>query len=210
MNEIITRWITNTFTTDPKWITAILSVIPLVETRGAITVGMELGLQPFLAWAIACASAFLVSPILFFGTKPLLQKWKQGKFFTSLAQGIEETFRKKAEKIEKGKNRSAWKKTLGVFLFVAIPLPLTGLWTGSIVAAFVDLDAKHALSALFIGDLTSGLIILLLNYLFGEYAWILLFILFGCIIVSLFVATLTLFKKIPKNENNKHHDPNTR
>ena len=201
MNEIITNWITNTFTTDPKWITAILSVIPLVETRGAITVGMELGLEPVWAWAIACASAFLVAPVLFFGTKPLLRKWKKGKFFSDLAQGIEATFRKKAEKIEKGKNGSTWKKTLGVFLFVAIPLPLTGLWTGSIVAAFVDLDAKRALSALFVGDLISGLIILLLNYLFGEYAWILLFILFGCIIISLFVATLTILKKIPKSEN---------
>lgn len=198
MTEIITDWVVRTFSADARIVTVILSLIPLVETRGAITVGLELGLTPVVAWALACASAFLVSPVLFYCLRPLLNRWKQSKSFAKLAFLLEEVFRKKAEKIEKGKNRSAWKMALGVFIFVAIPLPLTGVWTGSAVAAFVDLDAKLALPALFLGNLTSGAIILLLNLFLGSYASLLLLVLFLFILISLFSLAITFLKKNKK------------
>lgn len=112
---------------------------------------------------------------------------------------MEELFRGKAEKIEKtGTEKSVWKKAAGVFLFVAIPLPLTGVWTGSAVAAFVDLPAKYALPALILGNFTSGLIITLLNLFLGEYASLLLLILFLFILVSVLTVAISFLKRHPK------------
>lgn len=193
MTELLTEFIKKTFTVDPRITTVLLSLIPLVETRGAITVGMELGVAPWLTWLLACSSVALVAPVLFYGVKPILTKMKKGKRTGRFAESIEELFKGKAEKIEG--NKTKWKKTLGVFLFVAIPLPLTGVWTGAAASAFIDLDGKYALPALIIGNYTAGLLVLLLNLALGKYASLLLLVLFAFILISILSISYTLTKK---------------
>ena len=118
----------------------------------------------------------------------MLNLLKKVKFFRFLAEALEDVFRDKAKKIQQdagseGK-RINWRKALGVFLFVAIPLPLTGVWTGSAVAAFLDLKWKFSFPAIVVGNFVSGLIITLLNMALGEYSPLILLILMVFVVIS--------------------------
>lgn len=209
MAEAITQWLEKTFTADPYWLTALISVIPTIEVRGAITLGINLGLNPWITWLLSCVSALVVCPILLFCLVPLLRLLKRVKFFAKFADAVENLFVKKAEKIETDskegnatdtENRINRRKALSIFLFVAIPLPLTGVWTGSAVAAFLNLKYKYSVPAIVIGNFTSGLIITLLNLVLGKYSSLIFLILIVFVAISVVSIIIALFVK---NKNNK-------
>ena len=81
-------------------VTAVISVIPMIEVRGAITVGNNLGMNPWYAYLLSCCSALLVCPILLLCLKPILNALKKTKPFRNFAVTVEETFRSRAEMIE--------------------------------------------------------------------------------------------------------------
>ena len=204
MTEAILEWIRNTFTANPYWVTAIISVVPTIEVRGAITVGIGLGLHPAIAWIFSCISALLICPILLLCLKPLLNLLKRVKIFKKLADGLEYMFAAKARKLaaEQGvavkESSIIWKKSLGVFLFVAIPLPLTGVWTGSAVAAFLDLKYRYSVPAIILGNFVAGGIITLLNIILGEYSGIIIIVLMVFCIISIISVCITVAVKNKK------------
>lgn len=193
--------------------TALISIIPMIEVRGAITVGKALGMNPWIAYVLSCCSALIVCPILLLCLKPILRALKKTKAFKSLALAVEETFAKKAKKIEDNSEKEDVKQTddektiarkkkfnkaLGIFLFVAIPLPMTGVWTGSAVAAFMDLEYRYSVPAIVLGNFVAGLIITVLNILLGEYASLILLVLALFVLVSLAVLIVTFVVKYNK------------
>ena len=213
MTEAILEWIRNTFTANPYWVTAIISVIPTIEVRGAITVGIGLGLHPAITWVFSCISALVICPILLLCLKPVLNILKRVKIFKKLADGLEDMFASKARKIavEQGvavkESSIVWKKALGVFLFVAIPLPLTGVWTGSAVAAFLDLKYRYSVPAIILGNFTAGGIITLLNLLLGKYSGIIIIALMVfCIISIISVCTTIAIKNKKKTPSSKEKE----
>jgi uncharacterized membrane protein len=194
MTDAVILWLESTFTANPYWVTAIISVVPMIEVRGAITVGINLRLNPWIAWLLSCASSLIVCPVLLLFLKPILNLLKKIKFIDSFAVGLEEIFLSKAEKIRRDSEegllpreitRFKRRKALGVFLFVALPLPLTGVWTGSAVAAFLDLQYRYSVPAIVLGNLTSGLIITLLNLVLGDYSSLILIVLMAFVVISL-------------------------
>ena len=219
MTEAITNWLQNTFTADPYWLTALISVIPMIEVRGAITLGINLGLNPWITWLLACVSALIVCPILLFFLVPVLKMLKKVKIFASLADGLEDLFLKKAEKIEAeshegvtetAKNKIIMRKTVSIFLFVAIPLPLTGVWTGSAIAAFLDLKYKYSVPAIVLGNFVSGLIITLLNLVLGEHSPLIFLILLVFVIVSVISLITAVLVKQRKKEKKSAENFNER
>jgi uncharacterized membrane protein len=193
-------------------------MIPMIETRGAIPVATSLGMNVWLAYIISCVSALIVCPLLVLFLKPILGALKKTKGFKKLANAVEITFREKAEKIEqdaeqdlgeeilttKDDKKKIISKAIGLYLFVAIPLPMTGVWTGSAVAAFIDLKYRYSFSAIILGNFTAGLIITVLNIFLKEYAILILLVLavFMLIsIVSLIIGFVVKYKKI-KNQKN--------
>lgn len=209
MIEKITAWLNALFHGNPYVTTGAISIVPMIEVRGAITVGIGMGLNPWIAWVISCVSALIVCPALLLCLRPLLRLLKKVKFFYNVAAGLEDMFQGKAKKIEneataeKNKTRANWKKTLGVFLFVAIPLPLTGVWTGSAVAAFLDLDYKYSVPAIVVGNFVSGLIITLLNMVLGEYSPLILLILMIFVVVSIVTACIAIAARYKKKSIKK-------
>lgn len=209
MIETITNWLNGIFHGNPYITTGVISIIPMIEVRGAITVGIGMGLNPWLAWVISCVSALIVCPILLLCLRPLLRLLKKVKFFYNVAAGLEDMFQGKANKISKeadetkSKTKANWKKALGVFLFVAIPLPLTGVWTGSAVAAFLDLDYKYSVPAIIVGNFISGLIITLLNMVLGEYSPLILLILMIFVVVSIITACIAIAARYRKKNAQK-------
>ena len=118
-------------------LTAIIGMIPIIELRGAIPIGNHFfGLN-------------YIRPLFdFFG------KWKP------LKKIIDWASEKATEKIETDKKLQTF-AALGLYLFVAIPLPGTGAWVGSLIANFLDIPPKKAIPPLALGVLTAGIIVLL-------------------------------------------------
>ncbi len=199
-------------------VTIITSMIPMLETRGAITVATNLGINPWVAFVVSCISALIVCPFLLLLLKPILNFLKKTKLFKKIADAVELIFREKAERIEKDaqedinkkkfdteeqlKRKRALNTAIGIFLFVAIPLPMTGVWTGTAIAAFIDLKYRYSVPAIILGNFTAGLIITILNIFLAEYSiWILLVLAIFMLIsiISLFVGFVIKYKKAKKN-----------
>lgn len=145
-----------------KYITVFfISMLPIVELRGAIPVGASMDL-PFLANYVICVVGnILPVPFLILFAKGILE-WlskfeKIGPFFAKIIR--------KAD--EKAKNLGKY-ELLGLFLFVAIPAPGTGAWTGSLIAAILRLRLVSAFLVIAAGVMASGLIMGIVSFgLFG-------------------------------------------
>jgi uncharacterized membrane protein len=115
--------------------------------------GAALGLPWWQSYLISVAGNLLPVPFILLFINAIL-RWMSNskvKFFNKVANWLFAKAEKNRAKIEK---YAFW----GVALFVAVPLPVTGAWTGSLVAALFDLRMKHALPAIFLGVITAGLI----------------------------------------------------
>lgn len=132
-----------------------ISMVPIVELRGAIpyAVGFNLPLLP--SYVIAILGNMLPVPFIFFFARKVLEWGKDkkiiGKFFTfCLEKG-----NKGGKKLQAKAGRSVY---LALFLFVGIPLPGTGAWTGTLAASFLNLDFKKSVISIMAGVVLAGII----------------------------------------------------
>lgn len=137
----------------------ICSMIPIIELRGAIPLGAWLGMPWWLNYILAVVGNMLPIPfILLFITKFIgWMSRSKVKFFNKVGTWLTNKAEKNREKIEK---YSFW----GVCLFVAIPLPVTGAWTGSLVAATIGMKKWKALLSCLLGVMIAGVIMTLASY----------------------------------------------
>lgn len=133
----------------------LISMVPLIELRGAIPYAVGTGCDMVIAYIIAIIGNMLPVPIIYlFARKVLLwgkDKKYIGRFFTFCL-----------EKGEKGGKKLRQKAGRGLFvalmLFVGIPLPGTGAWTGTLAASMLDMDFKSSIIAVMLGVLIAGVI----------------------------------------------------
>ena len=134
----------------------VLSLMPIIELRGGILAAKLLDLQMLPAFFICLVGTLIPTPfILLFINK--IFGWMRNTRFVKLVDRMEEKGRSKFDKI----NRY---KTLGLLIFVAIPLPGTGAWTGSLAAALMKMDFKSAMISVVGGTLVADVIMCLLSY----------------------------------------------
>lgn len=135
------------------------SIIPVIELRGGIPLGAGLGIPFWLNYLLCVLGNMLPVPfiLLFIGKILAWMEKSHVKFFQKVGGWIRRKADKNRDRIEK---YSFW----GVCLFVAIPLPMTGAWTGSLVAALIDMKFWKAMLSAFIGVLIAGLIMTLASY----------------------------------------------
>ena len=132
----------------------LISMVPIVELRGAIPIAESLGLNIFLYYPIAIIGNMLPVPIIYLFARKVLEWGKDkkiiGKFFTWCLEKGE----KGGEKLKKsaGNRGIFW----ALLIFVGIPLPGTGAWTGTLAASFLKLDFKTSIFAVTLGVLSSG------------------------------------------------------
>ena len=147
--------------------TLLISMVPLVELRGAIPIGVGMGVPWYVAVIIAMIGNMIPVPIIFFFARRVLEcganKPVIGKFFTwCLEKG-----RKGGEKLKEKAGRGMF---WALMLFVGIPLPGTGAWTGTLAASMLDLDFKKSVLAVVCGCALAAVIITLATLL-GFAAW---------------------------------------
>lgn len=171
----------------------IVSMIPIVELRGAIPIAEGLGLNIFLYYPIAIIGNMLPVPFIYLFARKVLEWGKDkkiiGKFFTwCLDKGT-----KGGEKLK----QSAGHKGIffALLLFVGIPIPGTGAWTGTLAASFLNLDFKTSISAVALGVLLAGVIMSLGSKIVTTLGLIGLFIILAIIILIVLVALIIKKRK---------------
>lgn len=133
-----------------------VSMLPIIELRGAIPVGIAMGMSATHAFITCYIGSIIPVPILLFGIRPVF-KWLKGTvFYDKIIHKLIHRTLNKSHYVEK---YGFW----GLLLFVAIPLPGTGVWSGTLASVLLDIRFKVAFPAILIGNLIAGILIMLLS-----------------------------------------------
>ena len=138
--------------------TMLVSMVPIIELRGGLPFGVALGLPYYLAFPAAVLGNLIPAPFIIVYIRRIFELMR--KYMPKL-NGLVDKLEKKAHL--KGQKVQKY-QYLGLWIFVAIPLPGTGAWTGSLAAAFLGMRLKKALPAVVMGVLTAGCIMLALTH----------------------------------------------
>ncbi len=174
-----------------------MSMLPIVELRGAIPVGAATGLDIIPTFLLSVVGNFLPVPFILLFIRKILSWMKTTKTFAKIALWVEKKANKNKHKIvgtqnsaaedeisentehpvingestdtdeaaKVKKKRSIMKSAaVALCIFVAVPLPGTGAWTGALIASLVDMRMKYALPAIFLGVVIAGLIMSLASF----------------------------------------------
>lgn len=137
-----------------------ISMIPLIELRGAIPVSQGFGLNVFLSYVIAIIGNMIPVPAIYFFAQKILRWGSTKKIIGKPCNFFLERGKKAGAKLQK-------KNELAVFfallIFVGIPLPGTGAWTGTLAASILEIDFKCTVLAVWLGVLLAGIIMALLS-----------------------------------------------
>ena len=204
MTEFISNLIGNDYVA-----TSIMSMLPLIELKGGIMFARNF-LGFFAALGLAYIGSTIVMFPLYFLIRPILNLLKKIKIFNSLALKLEDFFANRAQKSKlknpNGSKSEKFIKQLSVFIFVAIPLPVTGVWTGTIIAVFLGLKLKDTILPIALGNLVAGILISLLAELCIA-VWslaVLDYILYGLLGLALIMLVITIIK-ISKSKGKKEN-----
>lgn len=187
--------------------TLFVSMFPLIELKGAIPIGTGLfGMPLWQTSLVAYLGSTIVSVAEFFLLIPIFNLLKKIGFIKKLVLKVEGIFARKAEEIAKKTEGSAEKEAKKImlwslFVFVAVPFPVTGVWTGTAIAVFLGLKFHESVLPIAAGNLVAGGIITLLTFLLGEkYTNYLIYALFVIAIIMLVVFIIKIVRSEPKSE----------
>lgn len=138
-----------------------VSMVPIIELRGAIPISQGLHLPMMESYIVCIVGNMLPVPVIYLFARKVLEwgadKPLIGKFFTWCLEKGEKGGRKLQEKAGKG-------LFLALLLFVGIPIPGTGAWTGTLAASILDMDFKSTTAAVMLGVLLAGIIMMVLSF----------------------------------------------
>ena len=133
----------------------LISMVPIVELRGAIPISQLQGLPIVPSYIVCIIGNMLPVPIIYLFARKVLEwgadKPLIGSFFSFCLEKGEKGGRKLQEKAGRG-------LFLALLLFVGIPVPGTGAWTGTLAASFLDMDFKSSVAAVMLGVLLAGIL----------------------------------------------------
>lgn len=135
----------------------VISMLPIIELRGAIPVAAALNLNPVISYIVSVIGNMLPVPFILLFVTHFCTLLKKVKYLNKIPLWLEKKVAKNEGKITKYKN---W----GLLIFVAIPLPGTGAWTGALVAAFLGYKFKDAFINILAGVLVAGVIMTCASY----------------------------------------------
>lgn len=146
-----------------EWATIILAILPISELRGSIPVALALGLSPARAFVLSIIGNIIpIIPVLLL-LEPVSNRLRKFRLWRRFFDWIFERTRQKADLIQKY-------EALGLMLFVAVPLPMTGAWSGCIAASLFKIKFRYAFPAILLGVLGAGVIVMAVC-LFGKGAY---------------------------------------
>ncbi|MBQ2717071.1 MAG: small multi-drug export protein [Clostridia bacterium] len=207
MADIIVNFL-QSFIKNDYLLVLLTSCFPLIELKGAIPIGTKLGLELLQTAPLAYLGSTLICIPIFFLLVPIFNLLKKIKFVGGFIEKVELVLKNKALKIAKkadGDADSAVKKIymISLFIFVAVPFPVTGVWTGTAMAVFLGLKFRESILPLAVGNLIAGTIITILTYFFASYVDTIILILFAIAIVMLIVFIIKVATAKKDNADEK-------
>jgi uncharacterized membrane protein len=140
-----------------EWCVFLCAMIPIIELRGAIPLGAALGLHPVVNYLLAVAGNLLPVPFILLFIRKVLDWMERIPCFEKLVRWLR-------AKAEKGKGKVEKYAVIGLAIFVGVPLPGTGAWTGSLVAALMGMRFSKAMLSAICGVLAAGVLMSLISY----------------------------------------------
>ena len=135
----------------------IISLMPILELRGGLIAAALLGLKIVPSFIICFIGNIIPIPFILWFITPIFNWLKKTKLFSGIVNKLENKAMRKKDQIEK-------LEYIGLMLFVGIPLPGTGAWTGCLIAALLNMDKKKAMLYAVLGVIMAGIIMMILSY----------------------------------------------
>lgn len=159
--ESLVQWFTENLSAyiSEEMIVFFISLLPLLELRGGILAGTLLKVPEMVAIPLSILGNILPIPFILLFIKQIFKLLKKTKLFRPLIEKLEARAMGKSDKIKK---YEFW----GLVLFVGIPLPGTGAWTGALIASLLDIDIKKSSLAILLGIAMATVIMYLVSYVF--------------------------------------------
>ena len=210
MSELIQEIVLKIFGNNPVLATIFIAMIPIVELRGAIPFGSskelwgEKALSLFEASVYSLVGSIISAIIIILLLIPIFNLLRKMRFFEKIVATFEEKFKKQSDKIEDNsdsKKNKYLKKWLAVMTFVAIPLPLTGVWTGSAVAVFLQMGFLRSFTAVSVGALVASCIMIFVTKMLGDNALIIFYVFAVMFFVIISIYLIKSFIKTKKGKN---------
>ena len=191
----------------------IVSMIPFVEVRGSIPLAIAMGMNAFAAFGLAFLGSAMWCPIVMWILKPIINWLKKFKIFRAIVEAIEDGFKSKAKGVEDKANKFdasqiERRKMLGLYAFVAFPVPMTGVWTGTCIGAFIDMSFWKVVLTVILGDLTACTIMTLLSYFCSAYIDIILYVVMAIVFVAILYFVVRIIIKATKKQPSVVTDEN--
>jgi uncharacterized membrane protein len=144
-------------------ILVVLAALPISELRGSIPFGLMMGMAPLKTFILSVlGNSAIIIPTLFL-LEPVSSRLRRFRLWRRFFDWLFEKTREKSDLIEKY-------EALGLMLFVAVPLPMTGAWSGCIAASLFKIKFRYAFPAIFLGVVEAGLVVMAVC-LFGKGAF---------------------------------------
>lgn len=158
MTDSLISWFTETLSFMPKEaIVFIISMIPILELRGGLVAASVLGIDVIKAVILCVLGNMIPIPFILFFITPIFNWMKKTKLFRPMVEKLESKSMSKGEDIKK---YEFW----GLALFVGIPLPGTGAWTGALIASLLGIRVKKASLAITTGIIIATIIMTIISY----------------------------------------------
>jgi uncharacterized membrane protein len=137
-------------------------MLPIAELRGSIPAALAMGLSPLKSFILSVAgNSIIIAPVLVL-LEPVSNRLRHFRLWRNFFDWLFEQTRAKADLIQRY-------EALGLMLFVAVPLPMTGAWSGCVAASLFRIRFRYAFPAIFLGVAAAGVIVLSIC-LFGKGA----------------------------------------
>ncbi len=136
----------------------LIAALPIIELRGAIPIGIAMGMSPIHAALVSLLGSMLPVPFILFFMRPVFNQMLNFDLSKKFVNWVTNRTERKSKNIKKY-------SLYGLVLFVAVPLPTTGVWTGSLAAALLNIRIKHAFLAILIGNIIAAFIVTFLSHM---------------------------------------------
>ncbi len=208
--EAITNFFSSLFGDNAVLATILIAVVPMIELKGAIPFGMSKNfwtkpLTSIEAFGYGFIGSILVVPILAIIFKPIYNYLKDKKFFNKIISFFTGSLQNKSAEMNlKTNNKTPIKsiilKMLSVFLFVAFPVPLTGVWTGTCLAVLLGLNFWQIMVSVITGNFVCGIIVTFVCNIFPNATNIILYVFIVIIILAFAIKLIFHFIKKKKDK----------
>ena len=159
MTDALIAWFTTTLSgvVSKEMIVFIISMVPILELRGGLVTAALLGITIAKAVVICVVGNIIPVPFILAFITPIFNWLKKTKWIKPKIEKLEQKSMGKSEKIQKY-------EFIGLVLFVGIPLPGTGAWTGSLIASLLNIRFKKAFPAIILGICMATVIMCIISY----------------------------------------------